>query len=185
MLILLILILVGAAFRNGWLCFAVAPIPVVYEESKKAPTNEADIQTDQTATAETGNHAAFGPSKPFRLYDQMQGGSIDDDPPAPEFQPLVSGPNQFATDGTKAYDDEGIGSRAGSLPSLTNRSSIDERDWKDTLQVLGPKFSKLADYMRGERDDEDDEDNRSSSSSDDKARPEEQRKPDYMDGSEV
>ena len=156
-LLLLILILLGAAFRAGWLCFAPTPVPVVYTEKAKAETNEADIQTDAKGTADSGNHAAFGPSKPGRglqAYDQLQG--IGDEPRAPEYAPLIGGASAFAQDGTKAYDDEGIGSRAGSLPSL-NRSSIDERDWKDTLQVLGPKFSKLADYMRGEHEEEDEE----------------------------
>ena len=170
LLLLLILILVGAAFRAGWLCFAPTPVPVVYTEKAKAETNEADIQTDARGTADSGNHAAFGPSKPGRglqAYDQFQG--IGDEPKAPEYAPLIGGASAFAQDGTKAYDDEGIGSRAGSLPSL-NRSSIDERDWKDTLQVLGPKFSKLADYMRGEHDEDDEEGddggNKSDSSSD-------------------
>ena len=73
LLLLLILILVGAAFRAGWLCFAPTPVPVVYTEGAKAETHEADIQTDAKGTADSGNHAAFGPNKPIRGGMQFQG----------------------------------------------------------------------------------------------------------------
>jgi hypothetical protein len=184
--LLLILILVGMAFRGGWLCFARTPLPIVYKEAEKADTHEADIQTEGMPTSDSGNNAAFGPNKPIRSYDQFQG--VGDDPDAPEFHPLLDGPNAFAQDGTRAYDDEGIGSKAGSIPSLIDsQSSIDERDWKDTLQVLGPKFAAMAEHMRGERDDDDDDDGKSSSSNDEDVEKgvDLNRKPDYTGGSEV
>ena len=45
----------------------------------------------------------------------------------------MSAPAQFAPDETRAYDDEGIGSPAGSMHSLD--TDADDKDWKETRQV--------------------------------------------------
>ncbi len=120
-------------------------------EAAKPPQDNADIQTEPVGVADSGNAAAFGPAKPSRTWVEPDGA-----------EPLLQGAVDqgaiaaFAPDETRNYNDEGIGSVAGSLQSLD--TDADEKDWKETLQVLGPKFSQLADYVRGGDEDEEDED---------------------------
>jgi hypothetical protein len=74
------------------------------------------VQTEAATTSEAGIGAEFGPPKPGRLTterERLLGAAM----------PLVDdedqdGDNLFARDQTTAYRDEGIGSTAGSLPSL-------------------------------------------------------------------
>lgn len=67
----------------------------------------------------------------------MEGNYVEDEPT------VLPG---FAADDTKAYVDEGSGSRAGSLQSLN--TDVQEKDWRDTVKVLGPKFEAFADFVR-------------------------------------
>ncbi len=98
----------------------------VIEEGEKPEQGHIDVQTESVVVAESGSSAAFGPRKPDRTW--MDGG---------EGRPLMQGEEgaiaACAPDETRAYNDEGIGSRAGSLQSLDTEAS--EKDWKETLQV--------------------------------------------------
>ena len=137
--ILLALILICVAARTGKFCFKRKEEPVEMKEVASFGTG-----TDPVAMSSSSAEAQFGPQKPSRYGAAAVDGDLT--------QPfLYDDPDQlrrYAKDETRAFNDEGIGSQAGSLPSLN--ADPTEWDWKDTLQVLGPKFSHLADFVRGD-----------------------------------
>lgn len=150
--ILLAIILCCVCWRNGKYCFAKEPEEpqMFYEE--KPEQGEMQVQTENPMSAEAGSLAPWGPAKPQRNYNnELLLGQ-----PAPKLQEEAELPNAFAKDETRGYGDEGLGSDAGSIPDLN--VDVTERDWKDTVQVLGPKFSMFADYVRGEGNGDSDED---------------------------
>ncbi len=130
-LILLAVILLFVAFRTGKLCFT-QPAPVYVIDESKPEQGHIDIQTDPVAVSDSGNNATFGPAKPNRLWQEkdLKQGFNEDSVLLPQ---SVQQPSTYAPDETKAYNDEGIGSVAGSLQSLN--TDADDKDWKDTLQV--------------------------------------------------
>ena len=139
--LLLAIILLIVAFRTGKLCF----------KEKKREHGNIEIQTEDVMRSDAGISAAFGPDKPNRAHATMQGEAallMEDETEEPG--------NKFAADETRAYKDEGIGDDAVSLHSLD--TDVNERDWKDTLMTLGPKFEFLQEQMRGGDDGDSDED---------------------------
>ncbi len=134
--ILLIVILLCVAFRTGKLCFNERP-------EKKVPKSETEIQTEAPVITTAGVGTDFGPEKPERTF-----GSRDVLEP---FLDEDENKENFADDEIKHYEDEGTGSRAGSIESLD--TAADKKDWTETLHTLGPKFSGMTDYLRGKVDD--------------------------------